>query len=224
MQGKNVAETIVSLIFVILLVVLPVGAQKNKPVPGGIPLQVVFDDTAVNLITSDRQGPYFNGTSSVRAELLSGNFYFDTNTSSGAAFRNVYLQFPFDSGCLSCPSDGLKDVYIATAYTSPNDSPSSLGLNASIDKHFAISWAEGQNTYALRWDSVNYPEHGFARFTCSAVSLEACTEWIVTPSPNPVTGLPTAAGLYVTPMTKKATTSLLATVNMPFVMTLTRLK
>ncbi len=199
---------------VCLVIISPAWSQSGKTATS-IPLNVVIDDSTTNAVRSDGQ-VYSDSLQNVRAETLSGNYFFDTNENKGDQGRRVNLYFPSD--CTQCPASGPEDVYIATIYSNyPVDNLASLQLGQYWDKRFALNWSQGGSDYVLRW---NYPidtTHGNVRFTCSGASAGVCVQWIVTPTGT--------TGLYLKQYGKGGKLLgevLVATVNMPFVMTLNR--
>jgi len=220
-ERRIIRSTLAFIGIALLVTVASFGAQKGKPVP---PTPLNVDIAPGNSITGDG-APYVDGTSNVRAEIMSGMFYFDTNEVEGNdGLRRVNLQFPALSGCGGanqppCPAGGRQDVYVATAtgFNGVVENLSKMNQGNTLDLHFAISWLETHNNisykYALRW---NQPSDNprLVHFECLAGS--PCTQWSASPNADAL------AGLEVTPQTKKATTTLITTVQMPFFMILTK--
>ncbi len=213
--NRMTGRLLVAVGLVALLIVPAAFAQKGKP---PIPLDVVFTDGLSitddvgdqNPITGKiNGGPYSDGIDNVRAEIYYGDLYFDTNENKGDLGRRVNLTFPALS-CTDCPSGGKRDVYIATHYF---DDLAAMNKDDRQLKGFAINWAEGTNSYVLRFNQQSDGRHGNVEFTCIAGT--PCTQWTAAPN-GP-------AGLYIKrPATRKqaAYEQLLADVSMPFQMTL----
>ncbi len=203
--------TVVGFVLVIISSAWPLG---GKPDPS-IPLNVAMDDSASYAITSD-DGMYTDSILNVRAEILSGNYFFDTNENKGDQGRRLNLYFP--AGCTQCPASGPKDVYIATISSNfPADDLAALHSGQSWDKRFALNWAEGASSYVLRWNFPVDGTHGNVRFTCTAETNGTCATWVAAPTGT--------AGLYLKQYDRHGKLLgevLVATVDMPFVMTLSR--
>jgi hypothetical protein len=215
-KRRIIQSTLAAIGIALLITVATFGAQKGKPVP---PTPLYVDIATGYPITSDG-ATYADGTDNVRAEIMSGMFYFDTNELDGIdGGRRVNLQFTGLSDCGGynqppCPSSGAQDVYVATA-TGTVQNLSALKLNQSLDLHLAISWLEGNNSFALRYGQPAASTK-LVHFTCIAAGSDgSCGQWLAYPNDG-------VAGLYITPQTKKATTTLITTVNMPFQMILTK--
>jgi hypothetical protein len=216
-----VGRAFAAVCLVCLVMAIPAGAHKGKPITvPDIPVITTIDDFVVNAaIKSDGKGAYVDGELNVQTRI-SYQFGLDTNVNEGDWGRRVYLQFPNLGGCngYPCPSGGLQDIYLATIMTNPDGSDilATMNTGTSWNKRTAINWVEGINSYVLRW---NYPvdaKNGNVRFTCLAASGGACTSWTASPTGT--------AGLYIKVPVKKNSTEeiLLATVNMPFVMNMVK--
>ncbi len=211
-KNKGALNAFAALGCVFLTVINPAFTQGGKP-DQGIPLNVLIDDSNVYAIRSDGS-VYSDSLLNVRAEILSGNYFFDTNENKGDLGRRVNVYFPLD--CAQCPASGPEDVYIATISSNyPADNLAVLRLGESWDKRFALNWNQGESSYVLRWNFPVDATHGNVRFTCTAEMGGACTQW---------TAMPTGpAGLYLKQFGKAGKLIgevLVATVGMPFAMSL----
>jgi hypothetical protein len=225
-----VQETAAAVVLVFLLLVPSAFGQKernarqtNTPLsivfaPGGSIVGDLSEDPSEDPSEEEIYKPYTDQSENVRAEITYGNFYLDTNENKGDGGRRVSISTICSGsiGGIPCPDPGPKDVYVATI--DPADvhvDLADLSLGESWNKRFAITWAEGDYTYYLRWNNPVDPQHGNICFTCTATDLNgACVEWVAGP-----TGL---VGLFAKSTERKSTQVYVTSADMPFQMTLVK--
>lgn len=210
------ARVLISAGLFLLLTLASAFGQKGKPTrQTDVALAVDFGSGGA--IVGDGKGIYTDGSSNMRVEITYGNLYFDTNEMKGDGGRRVFIGFICSGtiGDIPCPTPGLQDVYVATRDDLvPQFDLAGMTLYESFDKRCAITWAEGDYTYHLRW---NYPDapHGNVRFTCTTADVNGvCTQWEANP-----TGL---VGLYGKATRAKDPEAYITTADLPFQMILTR--
>jgi hypothetical protein len=233
--NRIIGRLLVAVGLVTSLIVPAAFAQKPKPspTPTPIPLSVVLDgyyiDGDGNKICIDGYNICGDGSAyedaiwNVRAEIYYAQFYLDTNENKGDGGRRVNISFTGAGICptntttnIPCPAGGLKDVYIATQ---AGADPAQLKqVGESTQKRLAINWAEGAYSYHLRHNGTDDPRHGSVTFTCTAADTNGCYQWSATPTH----GYSGTVGLYANPTKGNVGEVYLGSLNMPFVMTLTK--